>query len=339
MKILLIAPCSMPYQHGSFVHKYLLRMGHEVCSFDYRQKPPTALGRWPLISNHWIYPLLLRTLPVKNKLLIQQALEFKPELILVIKGESVLPQTIEYLKQQTNAQAINWFPDDPHLFNAVAKYNANAYNIIFTSSADAVAWYKELGLKRVHWIGFACDPEVHKRLKLTPEEQAHYGADICFVGTYYLERHRILKRLADFKLKFWGPHWYRPLIGNNLYSRYMGKAIYHQEMVKAYNAAKIVINIHPAVMRHKGLRANMKAYEIAGSGAFQLCDKTKGVEEVFAIGDEVVCYQNEHDVADIARYYLEHPQEREKIAAAAQKRAYGQYTFEHRLTRILAEVG
>ncbi len=339
MKILLIAPCSKPYQHGSFMLKYLTGMGHEVCAFDYRQHPPTALGRWPLVSNHWIYPVLLRSLPVKNRLLIRQALDFKPELILVVKGESVLPQTIEYLKQHTGALAINWFPDDPHLFNAVARHNANAYDVIFTSSADAVAWYKELGIKRVHWLGFACDPEIHKQLELTPEEQTQYESEICFVGTYYPERQRILKQLADFKLKFWGPHWYRPLIGNKLYKHYMGSAIYHQDMVKAYNAAKIVINIHPAVMRHKGLRANMKAYEIAGSGAFQLCDKTKGLEEVFAIGDEIACYQDEHDVAAVVRHYLKRPEERDKIARAAQQRAYNEYTFQHRLTRILAEVG
>ncbi len=338
MKILLIAPCSADYHNGSFVLKYLRRMGHDVLAYDYRKNPPNILGHWPLISNHWIYPLLLRGLPSGNRLLVKQALDFRPDVILVIKGESVLPESIKYIKQQTKSVAINWFPDDPHLFRLISKHNAAAYDIIFTSGADTIERYKRLGIKKVYWLGFGCDPEVHKRVKLTEKERSYYEADICFVGTCYLERFRILKKLSDFKLKFWGPHWYRPLIGGKLYRHYMGRAIYQADMVKAYSAAKIVINIHPPVMRYNGLRANMKVYEIAACGAFKLCDKTKGLEEVFTIGKEIACYNNQNDAAERAAYYIENKNKREEIALNAQKRAYREYTFEHRLKRILGTV-
>jgi len=200
MKILFISPCSQPYQNGSLVLKYLKRLGHEVSAFDYRLHPALPAGNWPVLKSHWVYPFIYRAIPVQNQLLIRQGLDFGPDLILTIKGESVLPQTIYELKRHTHAPAILWFPDDPQLFNAISRHIAPAYDIVLTNSREVIPRYQALGVKKVYWMGFACDPEVHRRLELTPQERELYGADICFIGACYPTRLKLLRHLADFDL-------------------------------------------------------------------------------------------------------------------------------------------
>jgi len=336
MKIFLIAPQSQPHQNGSFVREALIRLGHTVEGFDYRMEPALPIGRWKVLGSHWMYPFLVRHLPLVHRQLIQRALDFRPDVILTIKGESITPPTMNYLRRELRVPAVLWFPDDPLLYQALSRHLAPGYDGVLTSSVDAVDWYLAQGVKKARWIGFACEPRVHRKVALSPGEQEAYGADVVFVGVYYPERRRVLERLCGLGLRVWGPYWYRPLLGRRLAKHYMGRGVYFQELVKVYAAAKIVLNIHHPKMRYGGMKANSRVYEACGCGAFQLCDRTRGLEELFVPGEEIGCYEGAEDVLEKVCYYLERPDERERIAQAGQRRAYKDHTFDQRAKEIVA---
>ena len=56
------------------------------------------------------------------------------------------------------------------------------------------------------------------------------------------------------------------------------------------------------------------------------------------IGKEIVCYEDEQELIGLVDYYLDNPEEREKIAKRGQKRAYKEHILTHRMKEILSVV-
>ena len=55
---------------------------------------------------------------------------------------------------------------------------------------------------------------------------------------------------------------------------------------------------------------------------------------LFEVGKEVIAYSSIEECAEQMRYYLDHPQEREAIALAGQKRTLQEHTYWHRAQQL-----
>jgi spore maturation protein CgeB len=102
-------------------------------------------------------------------------------------------------------------------------------------------------------------------------------------------------------------------------------------MLKILSASKISLNVHGDFMRYGG---NMRLFEAAGAGSFQLVDDRPGVREWFTPGEHLVIYNSLDDLRDKVTYYLAHPDERERIAAAGRAHALAHHTYEQRLAQL-----
>jgi spore maturation protein CgeB len=258
------------------------------------------------------------------------AKEFGLDLVPSIKGEAVEPKTIEWVKSELGAKTALWYPDDPRFFGSLVKCIAPSYEHVFTASERAVNMYREIGCENVHYLPFACEPAVHKRVELSDEERERYWADVVFVGTYSPRRAKLIKALenAGIKVKVYGPYWRYFKFGRNVY-----EGIYGPEMVKSFNAARIVLNIH--VADDLEYKANMRTFEATGSGAFLLTDKPYGLEKLFAIGKELVAYKDEEELTDLVKFYLDAEDEREEIALRGMERALENHTYRRRTMVLL----
>lgn len=335
MKILLATPYQI-WSMGRFCKRALVKLGHTVEVFDYRSEAKVLnFNRfYSPCSIPWIRRLVFER---ANQRLKTKVKEFKPDLLFVLKGELIFPETIEFIRKTWKTPAILWFNDDPHLFHKISKNIALAYDYVFTSSTDAVSWYRKLGVKRVEWIAQACYPEIHKRVELTKKDKEKYKGDICFIGTCCRERADMITILNEFDLKIWGPAWRKYFKKNKYLSwAYGGEGVYLEEMVKIYNARKIALNVHPEVQRFGGLKGNMKVMEITGCGTLLLTDKVKGIEDLFKVDYEIVCYESKEELLRKVKYLLSHPKEREEIAVRGQQRAYKDHTYELRMRRLLS---
>lgn len=345
MRVLLICPYR-PWDIGRFCADALRKMGHSVKVFDYRKESDIVqrlIYHTDKTLPRYSVPFL-RTLEsrVANLKLKRDVVSFEPDVVITIKGETVLPETIEWIKQNLGIPTILWFPDDPTGFDGVSKNIAPDYNFVFTNSVDCVPRYKEIGVDKVEYIPFACDPTVHKRVSLK-EEKRKYENDLCFVGSWTPEREKMLELLTNFKMQIWGGGWSKRLAPTSSLRRLCTfKPIYLYEMVKLYNATKIGLNNHSRIMKYGGVMKyegmNLRSFEITGCGSFLLSDKVGGMEDAFKIGREIVCYQNEEELVELVEYYLNNPEERMKIAKRGQERAYRDHTYEKRMMRILSVV-
>ena len=169
--------------------------------------------------------------------------------------------------------------------------------------------YREAGCQNVTWLPHACDPDVHHRW------DARIEHDICFIGGIVpgSERERLVSEL---KRRF---------------KMFVGRAYLH-DMARIYSESKIVFN--------KSLAGdlNMRVFEALSCGRLLLTDRIKnGLEELFADRRHLVLYDGLDDLIESARYYIEHEEERERIALEGQREVLSKHTYAHRAIQILRE--
>jgi spore maturation protein CgeB len=314
----------------------LVKLGHEVKFYGYKEK----LGRFAnpirmaITRSKLIRDLAnLFWLNRINDEIKGIAEAFRPDLVLSIKGEAVKPETIEWIGEELGAKTALWYPDDPRFFNSLVKYIAPSYDHIFTASEKAINMYKEIGCEKVHFLPFACEPIVHKKLSLLNDGCASNNLDVVFVGTYAQRRGRLIKALekSRIRVEVYGPYWKYFKRGGNVHD-----GVYGPEMVKVFNSAKIVLNIH--INDDLPYKVNMRTFEATGCGAFLLTDYAYGMEEMFRVNEELVTYADEDELLELTKYYLYAEEEREVIGKRAQEKAYDKHTYEKRITELISKV-
>jgi spore maturation protein CgeB len=335
MRILLLGS-HMNYNLEHYVYMNLVKLGYEVKFYGYKEK----LGR---LANP-IRMAATRSKPIRdlanlfwlNKINdeIKRVTEaFHPDLVLSIKGEAVKPKTIEWVKNELEAKTALWYPDDPRFFNSLVRHVARSYDHVFTASERAIDMYREIGCEKVHFLPFACEPMVHKRLSPSGEEDGNGNLDVAFVGTYTRRRGRLIEALekAGIKVQIYGPYWRYFERSNNVHN-----GVYGPEMVNVFNSVKIVLNIH--VEDDLPYKVNMRTFEATGCGSFLLTDYAHGMEKLFRIGEELVIYTDENELVKLAKHYLKAEYEREAIGKRSQERAYKEHTYENRVIELINKI-
>jgi len=309
-------------------------MGIEVFFVGFQ----ASLGRfaWPIrvtISRskrvRWMTePFGLRAF---NNLVEKTARAIQPELVLVVKGEAVLPSTLKQISTATCSKIAIFNPDDPRYFDSLVKDKASLYDHFFTGSEGALPLYKEAGIDNVTFVPFACDPSIHRTIRLSDEQTRIFGSPTCFVGTYYPSRAKLLGQLGQFNLAVWGPYWRISRVKATIH-----KPVRGPDLAKVLSASKIIINSHHP--DHLNFMTNMRVFETTGCGSFLLTDHCRGLESHFEIGKEVVCYNSVAEFVELVEYFLTHDEERMQVARRGQLRAYRDHTYDSRVRQILGSL-
>lgn len=348
MKILLAAPQSQDTPLGAIgghCKKALENLGYDLQVFDFRQsqylKSPAASFLKKGINK--IFPSLPYRIPFVNSMdkdkmnssLLTIAEEYQPDALLVLMGDTILPQTLGKIRKQGTI-TINWFQDTvlapmrKDFVQAISPY----YDYFFMIDSEDILNYVKVKSRFIKTIPVACNPQAHKNIDLSEKEKNRYGNEVCFVGSVDLRREEILPQLSDFDLGIWG-NWLRKI--PELKEYYRRRHVYGEEVVKIYNASKIVVDI-PLSYEARGriFCVTPRVFEVSACGAFILTDATSPVSGLYEIGKEIVCYRDEKDLKGLIRYYLSRPEERKRIAKGGQERAYRDHTYEKRLGEIFS---
>ena len=78
---------------------------------------------------------------------------------------------------------------------------------------------------------------------------------------------------------------------------------------------------------------SMRLFEATGCGSLVLA--LEGVSRWFAWGEEIVSYADARSLVDTVRHYAAHPEERQRIAAAGQRRCLEEYNLSRNAQRFL----
>lgn len=311
-------------------------LGAETRVFDFLAYKPTLLNR--AFNKFFRTPHYWGVGDI-NRNIIAAAEEFAPDLILLFKPILIRPRTVERLKKF--GKVFSWYPDyvkfpktgSKFFYDSIPYYDAH-FSFNYANSLELT----KLGAKASVFLPCAADPLVHKPPEHLSEEDGKLGADVLFMGTYAPEpRVEYMERLATdgFKVKIYGNGWERLPAGSPLRktSAVQFRALYLDDMAKAMAASKIVIAF---VRKHNDETLACRTYEIPACGAFMLHERTSKTGEVFVEGKEAEFFGSYEELRDKVRYYLEHPDERLRIAEAGRRKVVsGGNLFVDRVRKIV----
>lgn len=271
--------------------------------------------------------------------LLHRIEHFKPDVVFIPLGSSIWRSTLQTLKQR-GLTLVQWCGLPAQTMLPRDRANLPYFDLIF-QPANLESGLRAAGATgRIAYVPIGIDPEIHRPVALTEAERARYGSDVCFIGGLSNRFHQARRQMIEFAIvqgvdiKVWGG--YREhFIGSPILKVWQGQ-IWGEEQVKALCAAKIGLNFHvdhqPGEL-DRGL--NVRAFELAACGTFQLLQRVPGVGEFFEEGKEIVCFDTAEEMLDKIRHYLSHEEERRRIAEAARARVLRDHTWERRVQKML----
>jgi spore maturation protein CgeB len=159
--------------------------------------------------------------------------------------------------------------------------------------------------------------------------------EIVFVGSLYVDKMPLLARLrkafgrrlhlhgqsnwkrnAYFNAKFGFPGWVRP--------------IPFDQYVPLYQRSQIGVNVHN---RGDYTVGSYRLFELPGNGVMQISDGGRHLSAFYDVGKEIVRYDGGDDLVAKISYYLDHPEERRRIAL----NGFRAVMARHRLARRMSE--
>ena len=106
---------------------------------------------------------------------------------------------------------------------------------------------------------------------------------------------------------------------------------YQEKMPQVFAQSKINLNIS---LKCIPSGVPLRVFDILACRGFVLPSYSAELPELFELGKELVVYQNLEELADLARYYLTHDQERQKVAENGWERCRRDHSFPARLRTI-----
>ncbi len=204
----------------------------------------------------------------------------------------------------------------------------SSYDLVLSSFPHFVDQLKRMGVAS-EYLRIAFEPRV---LTYIPKLERD-GA--TFIGSYSPDHQRgtaMLERVAqECPLKFWG-QGVESLPSDSLIRRaYHGEA-WGIEMYRVLSSARIALNRHIDVAGR--FANNMRLYEATGVGTLLITDAKENLNDLFEVGREVVTYRTANECAEKTRYYLDHEEERERIAQSGQARTLRDHTYAKRMEEV-----
>lgn len=110
-----------------------------------------------------------------------------------------------------------------------------------------------------------------------------------------------------------------------------GIVSYHEEMPRVFNRSKININI---TLRSITSGIPLRCLDIMGAGGFLLSNYQPELAEFFVPDEEFVYFENEQDLLEKIQYYLEHDDERKRIAYNGWQKVQQFFSYETQFSLI-----
>lgn len=197
---------------------------------------------------------------------------------------------------------------DTHVDFEWALKRSRSFDFVFVAQRDGAEKLKQSGVVHAEWLPLACDPEIHGS---KPMETQY---DISFVGNFFPgERGDLIQLLTErYPNSFFGQTDYR-------------------EMSALYSKSKIIFN------RSIKNDINMRVFEALASGSLLITNELdeNGLSSLFQDELHLVTYQCKEELIQRIDFYLDHENERERIARNGCTEVLKSHTYKDRMQTIL----
>jgi spore maturation protein CgeB len=272
-----------------------------------------------------------------NCRLLDEARRFVPQVVLIVMGFHISPDTLHAIKRETGAVLVNYATDDPFNERTSRRNVRDAiplYDVYACTKRAAMDDIARAGSRSVQYVRFGYHPLVHfVETQATTEERNRFAADVAFVGEGDGDRvpffTTLIKAIPDLNLALYGGLWdLSPTL-----RRYHRGSVRGRDFRLALGGAKIAVNLVRVQNRDDHV---MRSFEGPACGAFMLNERTEEHLTLFAEGHEAAYFESPEELVEKTRYYLNNHAEREQIRKAGWKRTIaGVHTYRDRLMQML----
>lgn len=325
---------------GSF-YRGFQALGHDAIFFD--QTP--WLGGWSKATRltkglrRVTRPLAA---PAMNLALLTTVLARKPDVVLVMKGFHVLPETIVAMRRAART-IVSYHSDDlenPGNTSKAMRASLPLWDVLFTPRTFVEQELKARGVRRVSPLPFAYEPRLFHPESTSSLPEQGLEDSLVFVGSWAPDRPEQLERLhRRFPLRVWGNGW-----GNVPTTSPLSPALRRKQLLGP--ALRAVLN-HGAINLGFLRKANRdrhttRTFEIPACGGFLLAERTEDHQRFFEEGREAVFYSSPEEMEEHCARYLADPTSRRRIADAGYRRLVASgYRYQDRaaeMLRVVAEL-
>lgn len=261
----------------------------------------------------------------REKILLAQIEKFKPDVV-YSHNLSILPvETLKEIKKRCTllvGQIACPLPDQKFL---------KQYDLILTSFPHFLRKFSSMGVSSEYFnLGF--EEGILPKL-----QKADKSYDVVFIGSFD-RKHDTAKELFEYAcektpIDFWGPGAEVLSEESPIRRKHHGE-IYGTMMYNVLYNAKIAINRHIDIAENYA--NNMRLYETTGVGTMLITDAKSNLATLFKPGIEVETYSSKEELTEKIKYYLDHEDERCKIAKAGQERTLAEHTYKKRMIELLS---
>lgn len=250
----------------------------------------------------------------------------RPDVILLIRGDDVADEVFSAM-DEVGARRVLWLWDEVRRTRHTAESLDRFPQLISYSPIDTQTFLAQ-GRECLH-VANAFD---HTMIPQT----ARHTSGILFIGARYPRRQRLVEALvsAHVPVTTVGRSWSRHLVDRARtweWRRPNVRALRDVPREAGYEmtaGAAAALNIH---YDQDGF--TMKTFEVPGVGGVQLIDRPD-VAELYDPGSEVLVYESEEEMVELARRCLTDDRWGDRIREAGRRRTLAEHTFVHRAREV-----
>ena len=313
MRILIVGR-NVPFNAEYFYKKAFFILGNEVFLIDSYTGVKNPLVSRIIHTRTNFFNFTLKKLWI-NRCLKSRIEEIDPDIIIFFKSDMV---TSDVLSELSNNRRVYLFYPDTYKFLPLLRGRLGYFTAIYTASNNKNLYY-EMGARKVVTVPWACDPDFHRKMVLEKKY------NISFIGTAYLERRNIVRRLG--KVDVFGDFWFG-------FGASAHPPVYGEDFVKTINQSKINLNLQAEI----SIRADaptMRTFEVAGCGGFQISDYMPSLKKYFPM---LPTFRNKYEMKELISYYLDNYEEGLEIADKTMEICYSTYKYTDSAKIILSSV-
>lgn len=267
-----------------------------------------------------------------NNHLVELCDSMRPDLVLINKGELIMPETILKIKAVVPDTFVVWWYGDQRGVADVgvaARVKHADMFLINNHDEDQMVGYMKLGVPHVDTWHSATDPEVFKPARSGTPAQV----DVVFLGGNYSifpksrMRLALIRRLSlEFETVVHGGRWPADI--------YQSGLAYGADFSKACWRAKVVLGIN-AYDKIDGYTSN-RTWNSMATGVPLVTHRFAGIKKIFGKnGDKLVWFDTIDEAVKRIGHLINDDDERRIIGEHARTFILGGHTYKHRAEELL----
>lgn len=285
------------------------RLGHEVSFFESYER-----------SGY-------RDFSELNRRFLEQVERLRPDVIFSIQMlYEIWMETWEIVRDAGISATVNWTTDDSWKYPQFSRFLASAFHAITTTYGGTYAQYHKDGHHNVLLTQWAANAAALQ--PPLPARDCRYP--VSFVGTAHGQRARWIAdlRRGGIDVECFGHGWPRGPVAA-------------AEIPQIIRSSVISLNFANSSWTWSGVlpeqvnQIKARTFEVPGAGGFLLSADADGLDRQYVPGREIVTFRTMKELPGLIRYYLSHPEERDRIASAGYERTCRDHTYDQRLSEVL----